>query len=549
MKIALCQLNPVAGDIAGNTARVVSCLEECRSQRPDLMVFPELFLQGYPPRDLLEHSWFLEQGSRALDDLCRVSLRFPATGILVGCARAHKHSPGKGVCNSAVLISEGKQLFVQNKTLLPSYDVFDETRYFDPAASRDVVPFAGEVLGITICEDAWNSDPMWGRRLYAHDPVAELAGRGATLLINIAGSPFHLGKETLRFSLMQQHAARHALPYIFVNEVGGNDDLIFDGNSLVFNAAGEVCAHLGGFGERCEMVDTGALVPLGAPPACEEMHSVRSALVLGVRDYLHKCGFTSALVGLSGGIDSAVTAVLAAQALGPGNVRGVTMPSRYSSQGSVEDARLLAQNLGITFDVIPIEPVFTAMLDSLQGCFAGYDADLTEENLQARIRGSILMALSNKFGAMLLSTGNKSELAVGYCTLYGDMNGGLSVIADLPKTMVYRLARYLNCEREIIPAATLTKPPSAELRPDQKDSDSLPDYETLDAILDLLLEKDASRDGVCRRGFEPRTVDWIIRALRMNEYKRRQAPVGLKVTPKAFGPGRRFPLAARYERT
>jgi NAD+ synthase (glutamine-hydrolysing) len=535
------------GDIAGNTRIVLDTLAKTNDDAPDLVVFPELFIQGYPPRDLLERSSFIRRGLEAIEEIARASLSYPEVGIVFGCALPNNDPAGKGLSNSAVLVSEGKLLFHQNKSLIPCYDVFDETRYFDAARRTEVYAFKGEKLGLHICEDAWNHTDLMPRRLYEHDPVEKLASLGATVLINISGSPFHSGKEKLRHTVMQRHAVAHRLPFVFVNNVGGNDELIFDGNSMFFDAKGALRGLIPAFKEGTLTVDTARPGPAVSMPDYDSVANVYDALVLGTADYVRKCGFTKVLLGLSGGIDSAVTAAIAAVALGPKNVLGVTMPSRYSSSGSVDDSTALARNLGIEFQSIPIEPGFQALLGSLAESFAGRPPDLAEENLQARVRGTVLMALANKFNRILLTTGNKSEMAVGYCTLYGDMNGGLAVIADLPKTMVYKVARHINRATEIIPAASISKAPSAELRPNQTDQDTLPPYETLDAILALLIEEGKRRDDIVAAGFAAQTVDWVMRAVRLSEYKRRQAAPGLKVTPKAFGMGRRFPIAARYE--
>jgi NAD+ synthase (glutamine-hydrolysing) len=536
------------GDIAGNTARLLRAVAESAVCAPDLLVFPELFIQGYPPRDLLEQAWFIQRGLAAVEEIRAASQNFPGCGILFGVALPAAAQGGKGLCNSALLIADGAILARQDKSLLPTYDVFDELRYFAPATAIDVVAFKGETLGITICEDAWNPQGMWESSRYHTDPIDQLAKRGATLFVNISASPFHLGKQKTRYNLMAEHARRHSRPFVFVNQSGGMDELIFDGSSMYIDQHGVLRALLPSFGEAVTCIDTTQSPPPPPLPDFDSIAMVYDGLTLGLADYMRKCGFSRALVGLSGGIDSAVTAALASHALGADNLTGITMPSRYSSPGSVEDARQLAAHLGINFKTIPIEPMFEPFLASLTPHFESRPPDVTEENLQARIRGTILMALSNKFGCLLLSTGNKSEMAVGYCTLYGDMNGGLSVISDLPKTLVYELAGYINREREVIPIASITKPPSAELRPDQKDADSLPPYSELDAILALLIEEGAAIDDVVARGFERATVTWVSNAIRKSEYKRRQAAPGLKVTPKAFGCGRRFPIAAKYER-
>jgi NAD+ synthase (glutamine-hydrolysing) len=546
MKIAIAQLNSTIGDIDGNLAKIEQALSATASDTPDLAVFPELFLCGYPPTDLLEQPAFMEKLRAGIDRLCRLSERFSGTGILCGTVIPTGKKTGRGLYNAALLLYEGQQVFRQCKSLLPAYDVFYETRYFDPGEEVSVCAFKDEILGISICEDAWNVSEVLSQPAYACDPLEILAKKGATLFINLSASPFYVGKEKLRHTLITSHAVRHRTPFVFVNLIGGNDDLIFDGRSMIIDAAGRLAAILPSFEEKVQIIDTGGSAAAAPYVPEESIETVYKGLVLGIRDYLRKCGFSKALLGLSGGIDSAVTACLAAAAIGSENVLGVTMPSIYSSSGSVEDSRILAQNLGIDFKVIPIAGIYSAYLDTLREDFAGKQPDVTEENIQARIRGNILMALSNKFGYLLLSTGNKSELAVGYCTLYGDMSGGLCVISDLPKTMVYDLARFINREREIIPQAVITKPPSAELRPDQCDQDTLPPYEILDQILNLYLNERCSERDIIERNFDADTVRWVLRAIDRNEYKRRQAPPGLKITNKAFGTGRRMPMAAKY---
>ncbi len=464
----------------------------------------------------------------------------------MGLPRPTNLASGKGLYNSAVLLCNGEVLFQQNKSLLPTYDVFDEARWFDPAPAIGVVPFQGEVLGISICEDAWNDPELWLRVPYALDPIAALAEAGATLLINISASPFWAGKEDVRYRLLSNHARRHNLPVIFVNQVGANDELIFDGCSLFLDRAGLPVRALPAFAECIETVDSSRTGNGKRHEPEVQIESIYEGLLLGMRDYMRKTGFKQAVIGLSGGIDSALTCALAVAALGPANVHGVAMPSVYSSEGSVADAARLARNLGIDFQVVPIRETFSAYLTMLEACFAGQPQNIAEENIQARIRGNILMALSNKFGYLVLTTGNKSELAVGYCTLYGDMSGGLGVIADLPKTMVYKLARHINREREVIPEASLAKPPSAELRPNQTDQDTLPPYEALDGILHLYVDEGRSPAEITGKGFDPATVAWVIRAINLSEYKRWQAAPALKVTSKAFGTGRRIPIAANY---
>lgn len=545
MRIALVQFNSVVGDIDGNIARVLDAVERARRERAGLVVFHELCVSGYPPRDLVERASFIRQCEAGLEKIRAASTALAGTGIVVGLPLPSRASAGKGVTNSAVVIADGAVIHRHDKLLLPTYDVFDEARWFEAADACSPFEFGGEMIGLSICEDAWNDPLLFSRRPYHIDPIEMLAAQGARLMINISASPFTAGKEAFRAELMANHARRHACPFVLVNQMGGNDELVFDGRSLVVDARGEVVLALPAFDEGMRIFDTAE--PVREPyHVVEEVESIRRALVLGARDYFAKCGFRSALVGLSGGIDSALTLCLAAEALGPENVRAVAMPSPISSPQSLEDARALADNLRVKLAVIPIAEVMTAYDRALAGTFAGNARDVTEENLQARIRGNLLMALSNKFGHLVLSTGNKSELAVGYCTLYGDMSGGLALISDVPKTMVYRLAALYNRERDVIPRSTLEKAPSAELRPDQKDTDTLPPYDVLDPILDLHLEDGLSADEIVARGFDRVVVEWVVRAVRSAEYKRRQAAPGIKVTSKAFGVGRRFPIAARY---
>jgi NAD+ synthase (glutamine-hydrolysing) len=546
MKITLAQLNPTIGDYAGNLAKIEATLAATVAEQPDLIVFPELFLTGYPPRDLLERGWFIAQAQAAVDSLVDLSARYPRSGIVVGVPLPSDQAVGKGLNNAALLIENGRLLFRQNKSLLPTYDVFDEARYFDPAIQVSVVPFRGEILGLSICEDAWNDSELWPRRLYDGNPVRDLALQGATLMLNISASPFWAGKEPIRYRLLNHHARKYNLPFVFVNQVGANDELVFDGRSLCLDRSGRAAAVLPSFAEDIRTIDTCVPAANGDYVAQGLIESVYDALLLGIRDYTRKTGFRKVVMGLSGGIDSAVVAALATAALGPQNVIGVTMPSRFSSEGSVDDSRQLAANLGICFLTIPIGDVHSAYLQVLTPFFEGRPPDVAEENIQARIRGNYLMALSNKFGYLVLTTGNKSELAVGYCTLYGDMSGGLAVIADVPKTMVYELARYINREQELIPWACLTKPPSAELRPNQTDQDTLPPYDMLDAILKLYVDEGKSLAEIVAAGFVRDTVAWVLRTVDRNEYKRWQAAPGLKVTSKAFGMGRRIPVAARY---
>lgn len=543
-RITIAQLNPMVGDIWGNYRRIVETLERTRADRPDLLVFPELFLVGYPPRDLLERRWFIQRVQEAVAQLTADSARYPGTGILFGAPLPSERANGKALINAAVLVRNGAVVAVRPKALLPTYDVFDESRYFEAAHHIEPVPLGGARLGIHVCEDAWTDPALWNDRyLYNIDPVAELGAQGASLLINLSASPFHVGKEETRYRLMSQHARAHGAPFVYVNQVGANDELIFDGRSMVFDAQGEPLAICRAFAEEIRTVDTAVGGHARYEPQ-DEIASVHDALILGLRDYMHKCGFSRAVVGLSGGIDSALTFYLAAQAVGPENILGVSMPSPFSSEGSIRDARQLAANLGAECRIVPITDIYHSYLETLAPQLAGTEPDTTEENIQARIRGNILMAISNKYGHLVLSTGNKSELAVGYCTLYGDMSGGLAVISDVPKTMVYELARYANRDGEVIPRSSIDKPPSAELKPDQVDQDTLPPYPILDGILRLYIEEGRSIDEIVAQGYTRETVAWVARTVDRNEYKRRQAAPGLRVTTKAFGTGRRMPIAA-----
>ena len=525
-------------------AKLRKAAEASARDKPDLLLFPELFLTGYPPRDLLEKPWFVRRAENALKKVAEVSKTYSETGFLLGTPLTTGQSGW--LSNAAVLLYRGKIIGCQGKALLPSYDVFDEARYFAPAEKARPMAFKGERLGVTICEDAWNHPKFWpeGRR-YRRDPVAELAGQGATVLVNLAASPFQAGKDRIRFNLMARHARRHGLPVIMANQVGGNDELVFDGGSFAVDSKGRLATQLASFAEEIRIFNTKDQGILRYR-ALDEVESIYQALVLGVRDYFAKCGFYKAVLGLSGGIDSALVACIAVEALGPENVLGITMPSPYSSLGSFRDSRSLAENLHIDFMQIPITQVYHQYLKTLGDLLKPGTVDPAQENLQARIRGNILMAFSNKQGYLVLSTGNKSELAVGYCTLYGDLSGGLAVISDVPKTMVYRLAKYVNRKTELIPASIIHKAPSAELRPNQRDQDTLPPYPVLDRILQLYIEERMDPAAIVRRGFKRKTVDWVVRAIKASEYKRKQAPPGLKVTSRAFGSGRRMPVAARY---
>jgi NAD+ synthetase len=542
MKVALAQINPTVGGFPGNEEMLRAAYQRGVAAGADLVVTPELVVTGYPPRDLLLKNGFIKKNLEVVE---RLAAETGETGLILGCVGRHEGKPGRNATNSAALLHQGKILATRAKTLLPTYDVFDEDRYFEPAQGNSPVEFKGAKLGLTICEDAWNDAGFWRDRRYRKDPVGHLVEQGAEAIINISASPWHLGKGRMRHEMLASLAAKTARPMIYCNVVGGNDELVFDGGSLVLDAKGRTLAHGTRFQEDFLVVDLED-APIINPNESEDEELLHDALVLGVRDYLGKCGFKSAVIGLSGGIDSAVTACLAVAALGSENVRGVTMPSQYSSSGSVDDARKLAANLNIQCDLAPIKTVFDTLKSELAPLFEGRAEDVTEENMQARLRGLMLMSISNKFGSLVLTTGNKSELAVGYCTLYGDMCGGLAVISDVPKTMVYQLARWINRDREVIPTATIEKPPSAELRPDQKDEDSLPPYDVLDAILEQYVVEGRSVPQIVEQGFEPETVRRIARLIDLNEYKRRQAAPGLKVTSKAFGVGRRIPVAQRY---
>jgi NAD+ synthase (glutamine-hydrolysing) len=545
VKIALGQLDPTIGDFEGNLRLVRQAMADATSAGADLLVLPELMVCGYPPRDLLERDAFLQASGRALADLCG-SVQ-GQLAVLVGFPELLPEiTAGRHIANSAALIDGGKIVAIRRKSLLPTYDVFDEWRYFEPATTIAPVPFRGRNLGISICEDIWNDGDFWPRRLYREDPVEKLVKAGADLLINIAASPFTVEKRHLRPRMLASVARHWQRPLVFVNQVGGQDDLVFDGSSLAMNAKGEIIARAAEHAPDLIVVDIDAGGGDLRPFTESDARSALDALVLGTRDYARRCGFAGALIGLSGGIDSAVVACIASRALDPAQVLGVAMPSRYSSDHSRRDAADLAKSLGIEFREIAIEPMFAAYLDSLAPSFVGREPDVTEENLQARIRGGLLMALSNKFGKLLLSTGNKSEIATGYCTLYGDTNGGLAVISDVPKTWVYKIAREINAERPVIPESTLTKPPSAELRPGQVDQDSLPPYDVLDAILAAHIEDGLDTQALVAAGFERAVVEKVLRLVRISEYKRRQLPPGLKITSKAFGTGRRYPVAQGF---
>lgn len=547
MRLAICQINNTVGDLHGNAGLIARCAERAAAAAADLAVFPELALTGYPPRDLVEKPSFLDQCERALDDLCAATRHLPLALIAGFVGRAPDGS-ARHATNSAAVIEGGKVIFRQTKMLLPTYDVFDESRNFQPAERQSLFEFRGSKLALSICEDAWNDKEFWERPLYRRDPVADLATQGATALIVINGSPYHMNKRALRRQVFSSTAKRHGLPLAYVNMVGGNDHLVFDGSSFVMNASGDVIAAAPSFEESLVVADlaTASGDILESHP--DETGAVYDALVLGTRDYIRKCGFKRVLLGLSGGIDSTLVACVAADAIGPQNVAGIAMPGPFSSDHSIEDARALARNLGIRFDIAPINDAYTTALASLQPLFNGAALDVTEENIQSRLRGLTLMALSNKWNAIVLTTGNKSEMAVGYCTLYGDMCGGLAVISDVPKTMVYDLCRAVNGRKPgLIPERVFTKPPSAELRPGQKDTDSLPDYDTLDKILRGYVEELKPPATIAEEhGIPLNLVRDIVNKVDRNEYKRQQAAPGLKVTTKAFGMGRRFPIAQRF---
>jgi NAD+ synthase/NAD+ synthase (glutamine-hydrolysing) len=545
VKIALGQINPTVGDFPGNSAKMIDFAHRAQAAGAGLILFPELSICGYPPRDLVERRSFVSHNREAAE---RVAAETRGIAVICGMVTPAHAQTGKSVMNSAALLKDGRIAFLQSKMLLPTYDVFDEMRNFAPAKSQLLFPFCGKQMALTICEDAWNDKHFWNKRLYTFDPVESLVQAGGNFLLNISASPFWLGKKELRRDMLATIARSYQVPVAMVNQVGGNDSLVFDGSSLVLNPAGEVIACGKSFEEDLVYFDSDQLTG--------EMHeqteageaSAYAALVLGTRDYVRKCGFRQVIVGLSGGIDSALTACIAADAVGAENVIGVGMPGPYSSQGSLDDAKALAANLGIRFELLCINGIYESYCRELGEVFAGYKQDVTEENIQSRARGTMLMALSNKFGALVLSTGNKSEIAVGYCTLYGDMVGGLAVISDVPKTMVYRLSQYVNSRRRLIPQATIDKPPSAELRPDQKDSDSLPVYEVLDPILEEYVEDGHGAEEIAAsHGFDLEVVRKVIRMVERSEYKRQQAAPGLKISGKAFGYGRRFPIAAKSD--
>lgn len=543
MKIALIQINPVIGDFAANGCAIKEWATRAIKHGAELLVFPELVLCGYPPQDYLEHPEFIRQQNDLLKELMASISEVP---VLVGAFTKKPSGQGKQLFNSGILFHRGKVIFTSHKKLLPNYDVFDEQRYFEPGTTSQFIKLNGSNIGITICEDIFNDPDIFSQQLYATDPVALLhQEHDLDFIINIAASPYIQGKDQQRLVDFSRLCKKYNTPLLYCNQVGGQDSILFDGGSFVLDKQGELCGQADSFKESMLMVDTDELHPSGASHK-EDIEQVYNALVMGTRDYVKKCGFSKAIVGLSGGIDSALTCAIGCDALGAENIMGITLPSPYSSAGSVDDSLALAKNLGITCHTLPIEGIFEAFKTGLAPFFADMQEDITEQNLQARSRGVLLMALANKFGSLLLTTGNKSELAVGYCTLYGDMSGALAVISDVPKMLVYELSRYINREREIIPINTIDKPPSAELAPDQTDQDDLPTYEVLDPILAAYLEEHLSIEDIIKQGFNEDIVKDIVRRIKINEYKRKQAAIGLKVTSKAFGFGRRYPNAQRF---
>ncbi len=544
MKIGLAQINTIVGDLPGNRKKILEAYRQLVQQGAELVVFPELAVTGYPPRDLLFKSAFVPDNLQSLDAIAEATGTVPA---LVGFVQPNPSEKGRRFFNAAAWCERGKVRHVARKCLLPTYDVFDEDRYFEAADAPICVSWKGWRIGITICEDIWTGPIIDTSRYYATDPLASFEPSDVDVVLNLSASPWHYGKDSTRQAIVRTAALRVGRPVVYVNAVGGNDELVFDGHSMVICSAGELKAGLPPFQECNRLVDLKNTEPVvDARFQRDSLADIHDALVLGIRDYAHKSGFRKGLIGLSGGIDSALTAALAVEALGVENVMGVSLPSSISSSHSRDDARALAENLGITFHLLPVGKVVDAAAETLQPLFTDMPADVTEENVQARSRGLLLMALSNKFGSLLLSTGNKSEMAVGYCTLYGDMAGGLSVLSDLPKTRVYALSHYVNREREIIPWNTIHKAPSAELRPDQKDEDSLPPYPVLDAILKRYIEEGQSSREIMEAGYESEVVREVIRMVDLNEYKRKQAAPGLKITPLAFGTGRRIPIVQRY---
>jgi len=540
MKIALAQINPTIGDFEGNTDKMMRFIEKTKGLRCDLIIFSELVISGYPPRDLLERRDFLAADKAYLQKLVD---SVAGIGVVCGCVTENPNQEGNPLFNSAVLFDEGKILHQAHKRLLPTYDVFDEERHFEPGREYSPFVYKGWKLGLTVCEDIWNDKDFFPRRPYPEDPVSRIIEEGANLVINISASPYFAGKREFKWDMLASIARKYKVPLLYVNQVGGNDSLLFDGTSTAFDITGQLVARARDFEEDMVLFDTDT--PKGDlhPVSGTELESVLKALTMGTRDYVHKCGFSKAVVGLSGGIDSALTACIAVQALGKENALSVFMPSQYTSKENFEDTERLAKNLGIELVRLPISGIFEAFLKELHPVLKDVATEVTGQNIQARIRGTLLMALSNKLGSLLLATGNKSETAVGYCTLYGDMCGALAVISDVPKMMVYELARFINKDKEVIPSRILEKAPSAELKPDQKDQDDLPPYEKLDRVLKAYVEENKAPDEIIATGIDPSIVQDVVRRVDGNEYKRYQAPPGLKVTTKSFGCGRRYPMA------
>ncbi len=547
MKIALAQINPTIGDFCGNAQKILEFTQRAEHGGADLVIFSELSVCGYPPADLLEKPAFVARAGQVVQEIAAKTAASP-TAIICGYITPAHHGAGKHVMNSAALLRHGHVEFVQSKMLLPFYDVFDEQRYFAPAHKQRLFSLGGEHVALTICEDAWNDKSFWENRLYSIDPIEELMRGGGSLVLNISASPYWRDKRETRREMLAAIARRHGKPVLMVNQVGGNDSLVFDGSSLALGRDGQVIAQAASFEEDLIFIDTESLTGDMHPETEDEDEAIFQALVLGTRDYVRKCGFSRAIIGLSGGIDSALVAAIAVEALGKENVLGIGMPSPYSSQGSIDDSRRLAENLGIRFEVVPISPLFSEYNQALAPIFTGLQPDTTEENIQSRIRGNLLMALSNKFNSLVLTTGNKSEMSTGYCTLYGDMVGALAVIGDVVKTEVYALCRHLNREREIIPTSILDKAPSAELRPNQKDTDSLPPYNVLDPILEAYVERYETPEHIAAAlNVDIELVRRVVKLVERSEYKRQQAAPVLKVTTKAFGMGRRFPIAVKVQ--
>lgn len=544
MKVYIGQINPTVGALASNAELIRRCYDEGVRAGADVVMVPELAVTGYPPRDLLDRAYFIDSALEVRDSLAAMT---GETTLIFGCPVRNASWCGKPLHNAAIVAREGGIILEQHKSLLPTYDVFDELRYFEPARAVRCIDIAGHRVGVLVCEDFWFDDEAFGTKLYCRNPVDDLARQGAEVLLNISASPFNAGKRRARWEIFSRIASRYDAPLVYVNQVGGNDELLFDGSSIVFDKSGQTIFCAPAFEEHRSLIHLQG-APCDSVLSLGEEEEIGHALILGLRDYLRKIGFSKIVVGLSGGIDSALTAAIAAIALGPEHVTGIAMPSQFSSQHSIDDARTLATNLGIDFHIVPIAGIYAPYETELDELFGEHRFDTTNENLQARIRGAILMAWSNRTGAMVLSTGNKSELAVGYCTLYGDMAGGLALLGDVYKTMVYRVSRWINRDRELIPESTLTKPPSAELRPNQTDQDTLPPYDVLDGILKLYIEEWKEVDEIVAAGFDRALVDVIVRMVDVAEFKRRQAAPSLRVSSKAFGSGRQMPIAQRWRR-